>query len=78
MVAGHSREMSVEVKDRTASKDATVQLIDNVPRKMRVGSLERIEVRIARRQVSDAMTARLWAPDGGWLVSSISPITWTR
>ena len=78
MVAGHSREMSVEVKDRAASKDATVQLIDNVPRKMRVGSLERIEVRIARRQVSDAMTARLWAPDGGWLVSSISPITWTR
>ena len=75
MVAGHSRELSVEVKNRTASKDATVQLIDNVPRKMRVGSLERIEVRIARRHVSDAMTARLWAPDGGWLVEPLSAET---
>ena len=79
LVEGHSRELSLEVRNRTASTDPTGQLIDNVPRKMRVGTLEKIEVRIARRRVADAMTARLWAPDRGLLIEPLSAeICWPR
>ena len=74
-----SLELPVEVRDRTASGDPTGQLIHNIPRKMRVGALEEVEVRIARRQEVDAMTMRLRAPGGGFLIEPLSAETcWTN
>ena len=73
------RELPVEVRDRTASGDPTGQLIHNIPHKMRVGALEKVEVRIARRQEVDAMTMRLRAPGGGFLIEPLSAETrWTH
>ena len=67
-----------EARDRTAHGDLTGRLIHNVPRKMRVGALETVEVRVARRQGADAMTARLRAPEGRFLIFPLSPETcWT-
>jgi len=44
---------------------------------MRVGVLEKVEVRIPRRQ-GDAITVRLRAPEGGFLIDPLSPETrWT-
>jgi hypothetical protein len=77
----------------------TGSLVENIPRKMRVGALEKVEVRIARRdvegltermtgggrlhrhevRVADAMTVRLRAPDGGFLIDPLSAETcWTH
>jgi tetratricopeptide (TPR) repeat protein len=77
----------------------TGSLVENIPRKMRVGTLEQVEVRIARRdvegltermighgrlhqhevRVADAMTVRLRAPDGGFLIDPLSAETcWTH
>ena len=48
------------------------------PRKMRVGALEKVEVRIDRPQEADATTVRLRAPEGGFLIDPLSPETcWT-
>ena len=44
---------------------------------MRVGALEKVEVRIPRRQ-GDAITVQLRAPEGGILIDPLSPETrWT-
>jgi hypothetical protein len=77
----------------------TGSLVENIPRKMRVGALEKVEVRIARSdvegltermighgrlhrhevRVADAMTVRLRAPDGGFLIDPLSAETcWTH
>ena len=79
--------------------DRTGRLIENIPRKMRVGALATVEVRIARRdvdgltermtgggrlhrhelRVADAMTVRLRAPEGGFLIDPLSAETcWTH
>ena len=87
------------LRSRAVLDDPTGRLVENIPRKMRVGALEKIEVRIARRdvegltarmtgggqlhrhevRVADAMTVRLRAPDGGFLIDPLSPETcWTH
>ena len=79
--------------------DPTGRLVENIPRRMRVGALEKVEVRIARSavegltermtgggrlhrhevRVADAMTVRLRAPDGGFLIDPLSAETcWTH
>jgi hypothetical protein len=75
------------------------QLVENVPRRMRVGTMESVEVRIARDDmpgvssglqgqappvrhdllITKAMSVRLRAPDGGFVIESASPETqWTE
>ena len=77
-VAASSFELPHEVRDRIASTDATGQLIHSIPRRMRVGALETVEVRIPRRQGADAITVRLRAPEGGFLIFPLSPeMCWT-
>ena len=72
-VAERPRELPLEVRDRTAPR-----LFHSIPRKMRVGALETVEVRIPRRQGTDAITVRLRAPEGGLLIFPLSPETcWT-
>ena len=87
------------LRSRSVLEDPTGRLVENIPRKMRVGALEKIEVRIARRdvegltarmtgggqlhrhdvRVADAMTVRLRAPNGGFLIDPLSPETcWTH
>ena len=71
------------------------QLAENIPRTMRVGNSERIEVRIAKARVTaltqgleggglawrhdvtvtQAMSVRLRAPDGGFFIETASPET---
>jgi neural Wiskott-Aldrich syndrome protein len=71
------------------------QLAENIPRAMRVGKSERVEVRIAKAQaksitsgleggglawrhdvtVTQAMSVRLRAPDGGFFIETASPET---
>ena len=86
-------------RGRSVLDDPTGGLVENIPRKMRVGALETVEVRIARRdveglaermtgggrlhrqevRVADAMTVRLRAPDGGFLIDPLSAeICWTH
>ena len=86
-------------RSRSVLDDPTGRLIENIPRKMRVGALEKVEVRIARSdvegltermtggghlhrhdvRVADAMTVRLRAPDGGFLIDPLSAETcWTH
>ena len=69
-VAAPSHELPHEVRGRIAG-----QLIHSIPRRMRVGALETVEVRIPRRQRADAITVRLRAPDGGFLIFPLSPET---
>lgn len=77
------------------AKAETGQLAENVPRSMRVGNSERIEIRIAKAHakaitsgleggglawrhdvtVSQAMSVRLRAPDGGFFIETASPET---
>ena len=77
-VAAPSFELPHEVRDRIASTDLTGQLIHSIPRRMRVGALETVEVRIPRRQGADAITVRLRAPESGFLIFPLSPETcWT-
>ena len=77
-VAAPSFELPHEVRDRIAPTDPTGQLIHSIPRRMRVGALETVEVRIPRRQGADAITVRLRAPAGGFLIFPLSPETcWT-
>ena len=72
-----SREWPLEVRDRAAPDDLPGQFIHNIPRSMRVGALEKVEVRIPRRQ-GDAITVQLRAPEGGILIDPLSPETrWT-
>src|SRR5262245_20291123 len=87
------------LRSRSVLEDPTGRLVENIPRKMRVGALETVEVRIARSdvewltermigggqlhrhevRVADAMTVRLRAPDGGFLIDPLSPETcWTH
>ena len=87
------------LRSRSVLEDPTGRLVENIPRKMRVGALEKIEVRVARHdvegltarmtgggqlhrhevRVADAMTVRLRAPDGGFLIDPLSPETcWTH
>jgi len=87
------------LRSRSLLEDPTGRLVENIRRKMRVGALEKIEVRIARRdvegltarmtgggqlhrhevRVADAMSVRLRAPDGGFLIDPLSPETcWTH
>ena len=86
-------------RGRSVLDDPTGRLIENIPRKMRLGALETVEVRIARSdvegltarmagggrlhghevRVADAMTVRLRAPDGGFLIDPLSAETcWTH
>ena len=86
-------------RGRSVLDDRTGRLIENIPRKMRVGALATVEVRIARRdvdgltermtgcgrlhrhelRVADAMTVRLRAPEGGFLIDPLSAETcWTH
>ena len=69
-------ELSLEVRDRTALDDLPSQFIRNVPRRMRVGALETAEVRLPHRQGADAITVRLRAPEGGFLIDPLSSETW--
>ena len=72
------RELPLEVRDRVALDDLPGQFIHNIARRMRVGALETVEVRIARCQGDDAITVRLRAPEGGFLIDPLSPETcWT-
>jgi hypothetical protein len=85
--------------DRTRFGGYFGALIENIPRTMRLGVLEKVEVRIAKDKiadltehmfgqgrvhehavrVADAMTVRLRAPEGGFLIDPLSPETcWTR
>lgn len=77
------------------AKVETGQLAENIPRGMRVGRTERVEVRIAKAAakafteglegggvawhhevtVTQAMSVRLRAPDGGFFIESASPET---
>jgi hypothetical protein len=87
------------LRSKSVLEDPTGRLVENIPRKMRVGALEKIEVRIARSdvegltarmtgggqlhrhevRVANAMTVRLRAPDGGFLIDPLSPETcWTH
>ena len=86
-------------RSRGVVDDPTGRLVENIPRKMRVGVLQRVEVRIARGDVegltermtdharlhrhkvrmAEAMTVRLRAPDGGFLIDPRSVETcWTH
>jgi neural Wiskott-Aldrich syndrome protein len=76
-------------------KAETGQLAENIPRAMRVGKTERVEVRIAKSSakaitdglegggvawqhavtVTQAMSVRLRAPDGGFFIETVSPET---
>ena len=76
-------------------KAETGQLAENIPRGMRVGKTERVEVRIAKGAakaiteglegggvawrhdvtVTQAMSVRLRAPDGGFFIETVSPET---
>jgi hypothetical protein len=72
------RELPLEVRDRAAPDDLPGQFIHNIPRRMRVGALETVEVRIPRCQGDDAITVLLRAPEGGFLIDPLSPETcWT-
>jgi hypothetical protein len=71
------------------------QLAENIPRRMRVGKTERVEVRIAKASakaiteglegggvawrhdvtITQAMSVRLRAPDGGFFIETASPET---
>jgi hypothetical protein len=87
------------LRSRSVLEDPTGRLVENIPRKMRIGALEKVEVRIARSdvegltarmtgagrlhrheiRVADAMTVRLRAPDGGFVIDPLSPETcWTH
>jgi neural Wiskott-Aldrich syndrome protein len=77
------------------AKAETGQLAENIPRGMRVGKSERVEVRIAKvtakaiteglegggvawqheLTVTQAMSVRLRAPDGGFFIETVSPET---
>ena len=81
-------------RDAQAKAEAG-QLAENIPRTMRVGNSERIEVRIAKARVTalthgleggglawrhdvtvtQAMSVRLRAPDGGFFIETASPET---
>ena len=77
-VVERPRELPLEVRDRAAPDDLPGQFIHNIPRRMRVGALETVEVRIPRRQGDDAITVRLRTPEGGFLIDPLSPETcWT-
>jgi hypothetical protein len=86
-------------RGRSVLDDPTGRLVENIPRKMRIGVLEKVEVRIARSavegltermtgggrlhrhevRVADAMTVRLRALDGGFLIDPLSAETcWTH
>jgi neural Wiskott-Aldrich syndrome protein len=76
-------------------KAETGQLAENIPRGMRVGKTERVEVRIAKSSakaitdglegggvawqhevtVTQAMSVRLRAPEGGFFIETVSPET---
>jgi|RhiMetdeSRZDD1v2_1073273.scaffolds.fasta_scaffold308744_2 hypothetical protein len=79
LVVERPRELQLRVRERTAPGDLTGGgLIHNIPRKMRVGALEKVEVRIPRRQGTDAITVRLRAPEGRFLIFPLSAETsWT-
>ena len=78
LVAERPRELQLGVRDRTAPGDVTGGLIHNIPRKMRVGVLATVEVRIPRRQAADTITVRLRAPESRFLIFPLSPETcWT-
>lgn len=77
------------------AKIETGQLSENIPRAMRVGKTERVEVRIGKATakaitegldgggvawrhevtVTQAMSVRLRAPDGGFFIETVSPET---
>lgn len=77
------------------SKTESGQLAENIPRAMRVGITERIEVRIGKAAakaiteglegsgvawrhevtITQAMSVRLRAPDGGFFIETVSPET---
>jgi neural Wiskott-Aldrich syndrome protein len=76
-------------------KSEAGQLAENIPRGMRVGKTERVEVRIAKASakaiteglegggvawqhdvtITQAMSVRLRAPDGGFFIETVSPET---
>jgi neural Wiskott-Aldrich syndrome protein len=77
------------------TKGEAGQLAENIPRAMRVGNSERVEIRLAKAAVKDltvgldgggaawrhditvtqAMSVRLRAPDGGFFIETVSPET---
>ena len=86
---------SAQHNPNARSKAETGQLAENIPRGMRVGKSERVEVRIAKAAakaiteglegggvawrhevtVTQAMSVRLRAPDGGFFIETVSPET---
>src|SRR5262245_58104950 len=69
------RELPLEMREGTVPAHCPSQFIHNVPRRMRVGRLETVEVRIPRRMADHAITVQLRAPDGGFLIYPLSPET---
>ncbi len=83
------------VKREATGKVETGQLAENIPRAMRVGKTERIEIRVAKAAaktiinglegggvvwrheitVTQAMSVRLRAPEGGFFIETASPET---
>ena len=90
-----SREPAASAKRERQQHSETGQLAENIPRSMRVGASERVEVRIAKAHVkaiaqglegggaawhhdvtvTQAMSVRLRAPDGGFFIETASPET---
>lgn len=91
-----AREPAATAPKRERQQPAeTGQLAENIPRSMRVGTSERVEVRIAKAHVkaitqglegggaawhhevtvTQAMSVRLRAPDGGFFIETASPET---
>ena len=90
-----AREPAAPAKRERQQQAETGQLAENIPRAMRVGASERVEVRIAKAHVkaitqglegggaawhhevtvTQAMSVRLRAPDGGFFIETASPET---
>ena len=77
-VVARPRELPLEVRGRTAPGDLSGEFIHSIPRRMRVGALETVEVRLPHPTGADAITVRLRAPEGRFLIFPLSPETsWT-
>lgn len=96
MTAPRSRTAPpADAQMKPRAKAETGQLAENIPRAMRVGVTERVEIRIAKAAVkaiteglegggvawrhevtiTQAMSVRLRAPDGGFFIETVSPET---
>ena len=93
--ARQPQQPSAPAKRDRAKKAEAGQLAENIPRAMRVGKTERIEIRVAKAAakaivnglegggvvwkheivVTQAMSVRLRAPEGGFFIETASPET---